>query len=69
MFVVFSVHPGIITFTFMFMVYMTILLCAAVVSDGLFVAVFAVMSFLSAGLSSIRLVQVSIRVLLPFRER
>ena len=50
MFAVLSLHPGAIVFTFTAMVYMSALLCAATVSDGLFVAVFAMMTFLSAGM-------------------
>lgn len=49
MFSVFAIHPSSFYFIFLAMIYTTILLCAAVVSDGLFVVVFGLMPFLFLG--------------------
>ena len=49
MFAVFGIYPSSFYFMFLSMVYVTILLCAAVVSDGLFVVVFGLMTFLFLG--------------------
>ena len=49
MFAVFGIHTSSFYFIFLAMVYVTILLCAAVVSDGLFVVVFGLMTFLFLG--------------------
>ena len=46
---VFGSHPGIFGFFFILLVFTTIFLCAVSVSNGLFVAVFAVTTFLSMG--------------------
>lgn len=53
MFSVFGVHPSSFYFIFLVMVYVTILLCASVVSDGLYVVVFGLMTFLFLGKSTI----------------
>ena len=49
MFSIFGVHPGIIGLFFLFLVFTTIFLSAVTVSDGLFVIVFALATFLSMG--------------------
>ena len=49
LFAVFGTHPGILGFFFIILVFTTIFLCAVSVSNGLFVAVFAVTTFLSMG--------------------
>ena len=49
LFAVFGIHISSFYFIFLTMVYVTVLLCAAVVSDGLFVGVFGLMTFLFLG--------------------
>jgi hypothetical protein len=49
MFSIFGIHPGIIGCFFLFLVFTTIFLSAVTVSDGLFVIVFALATFLSMG--------------------